>query len=174
MLAEANQFLRGGLRAPMRAVRLARRDPQLAVLMLRMAVWTLYLSALIKFLPLPRALKLIAPGKQRAVSATRARSVSHARLAHAMDALLGANWLVFKPVCWKRAVILHRFLALNGIETRIVFGLRNEKQRELLEGHAWLEANGQPLLEPIHPRYIATYSFPDREPGCHERGRTSL
>lgn len=84
------------------------------------------------------------------------------KLARAADLLLSANWGVFKPVCWKRAVILHRFLALNEIETRIVFGLRGKQKKpdELLEGHAWLEADGKPLLEQAFPHYVVTYSFP--------------
>lgn len=29
----------------------------------------------------------------------------------------------------------------------------------MLDGHAWLEANGQPLLEKISPAYKITFSY---------------
>lgn len=84
-------------------------------------------------------------------------------LATAIDALLAINLFVFKPVCWKRAAVLHRFLALRGIETRIVFGVRKDEADELT-GHAWLECEGQPILEPQTPGYTVTYIFPSDKP----------
>jgi hypothetical protein len=69
---------------------------------------------------------------------------------------------VFKPVCWKRAAVLHRYLSINGIATRIVFGVRNETGGNV-SGHAWLEANGQPILEQTPPEYVVTYSFPSND-----------
>jgi hypothetical protein len=66
---------------------------------------------------------------------------------------------MFKPICWKRAAVLHRYLSRNGIPTRIIFGVRNEAGG-VFDGHAWLEANGQPILETTPPEYVVTYSFP--------------
>ena len=73
--------------------------------------------------------------------------------------LLSADFLMFKPICWKRAAVLHRYLSRNGIPTRIIFGVRNETGGKV-DGHAWLEANGQPILESTPPEYVVTYSFP--------------
>ena len=50
-------------------------------------------------------------------------------------------------------------LALKGVRTRVVFGVRSEGAGKL-DGHAWLEAEGEPLLEPVAPDYKVTYSFP--------------
>ena len=80
-------------------------------------------------------------------------------LARAIDLLLSADVLMFKPICWKRAAVLHRYLLRNGIPTRIIFGVRNEADGKF-DGHAWLEANGQPILERTPPQYVVTYSFP--------------
>jgi hypothetical protein len=134
-----------------------RHKPREAFLLARMAAWVALLSLLIKFFPLPRVLSLIAIH-------TRGRTQKNSRftqqrLAQLVDALLGLNVWCFTPTCWKRAPVLHRYLALNGIETRIIFGLRKEKET-LLAGHAWLEADGRPLLEASPPRYIPTYRFP--------------
>lgn len=140
-----------------RARHFVMRKPGEAFLLVRMAVWVALLSFLIKFLPLPRVLGLIAntPRDLR----PRHPRMTQERLAQLVDALLGMNVLCFTPTCWKRAPVLHRYLALHGIRTRIVFGVRKEKET-LLAGHAWLEADGQPLLEASPPLYTRTYSFP--------------
>lgn len=134
-----------------------RHKPLEAFLVLRMAAWVALLSVLIKFFPLPRVLSLIAVNGRG--QKPKHQRITQQRLAQLVDALLGLNVLCFTPTCWKRAPVLHRYLALNGTETRIVFGLRKEKE-SLLAGHAWLEADGRPLLEASPPHYIQTYSFP--------------
>lgn len=134
------------------------RDPSAGILLLRMAGWVAALSVLIRVLPLPRLLKLIEPRSRRAVSPRQASAVQ-ARLGHLIDLLLSADFLFFTPTCWKRAPVLHRYLALNGIETRIVFGVRKNGEG-LLAGHAWLESGGEPMLESSVPDYRVTYSFP--------------
>ena len=82
-----------------------------------------------------------------------------ARVAEPLDVLLSADVLFLPPTCWKRAPVLYRFLALEGIETRVVFGVRKESQ-DVLAGHAWLEAGGRPLFEKTLPDYKVTFSFP--------------
>lgn len=85
--------------------------------------------------------------------------MSQEDLARTIDLLLSADFLIFKPICWKRAAVLHRYLSHNGTATRIIFGVRGESDGKV-DGHAWLEANGQPILENTPPNYIVTYSFP--------------
>jgi hypothetical protein len=80
-------------------------------------------------------------------------------LARAIDLLLSADFFIFKPVCWKRAAVLHRYLSRDGTPTRIIFGVRNDSDGKV-DGHAWLEQNGQPILETAPPDYVVTYSFP--------------
>jgi hypothetical protein len=125
-----------------------------------MAAWISVLSLLVKFQPLPRALQIVSV---RAPRVSRDSSVeTERRLAQAMDLLLGTQLLIFKPICWKRAAILHRYLALNGIATQIVFGIR-KKADGGVAGHAWLEIAGKPILEPIVPNYKVTYTFPSHD-----------
>ena len=81
------------------------------------------------------------------------------RLAQAIDLILSVDVLHFKPICWKRAAILHRYLSREGIQTRIIFGVRNEANGKV-DGHAWLEAAGEPILEKTPPDYVVTYRFP--------------
>src|SRR5437588_5331906 len=56
----ARQLLRYA-RLPARAARLTFDEPGSALLALRMAYWVAALSLLVKLMPLPRALKLVAP-----------------------------------------------------------------------------------------------------------------
>ena len=160
-MPEASRKFSSHAALPARAARLLLREPGSALLAARMGAWVVALSLLVRLLPLPRVLRLLAP--RRRPNATQAPPEDaarvEARLARLLDSVLAANLWVFTPTCWKRAPVLHRYLALSGIETRILFGVRRGG-REALDGHAWLEAGGRPLLEQTPPDYKVTYSFP--------------
>ena len=131
--------------------------PDEAWLMTRMAWWVAVVSVTARCYSLPRALRIVA-GKQNNARRS-AGAMSQEDLARAVDLLLSADFLMFKPICWKRAAVLHRYLSRNGTATRIIFGVRSESGGNV-DGHAWLEANGQPILETTPPDYVVTYSFP--------------
>ena len=142
----------------LRALQLTTRDPARAWLLARMAVWVVALSVLARLLPLSRSLQIVSTDVRQ-----KSTEVDPVQLSTAIDALLEANLFVFKPSCWKRATVLHRYLALAGVATTIRFGVRKDGDREL-KGHAWLESNGKPILETSPPVYTVTYSFPSNEP----------
>jgi Transglutaminase-like superfamily len=148
------------VRAITAAIRVSFRDPRRAWLMARMATWVLVLSGLVNFCSLPRALHLVSTSTRKK---RKGQGLDRPELSGAIDAVLGVNFFVFKPSCWKRATVLHRYLALRGVPTKIIFGLRKEPDGEL-KGHAWLEADGQPILESEAPAYKTTYIFPSAEP----------
>jgi hypothetical protein len=141
------------------AVSLTMRRPARVWLFVRMATWVVILSGLVKVLTLPRALSLVATDVR---SNRDANNLDVQDLSTAIDALLGTNVLMFTPKCWKRATVLHRFLALNGIATKIVFGVRKETDGEL-KGHAWLQNDDRPFLESEPPLYTITYIFPSAQ-----------
>ena len=131
--------------------------PGEALLLCRMAWWVAVLSVTARLYSLPRALQIVAGsgnGKQPALTQDE--------LARAIDLLLSADVLMFKPICWKRAAVLHRYLLRNGVNTRIIFGVRNETGGKVV-GHAWLEADGEPILENAPPEYVVTYRFPSND-----------
>jgi hypothetical protein len=130
--------------------------PGEALLLCRMAWWVAVLSVTARCYSLPRALQIVAGSEN---TKHWQRGIKQEELARAIDLLLSADVLMFKPICWKRAAVLHRYLLRNGLPTRIVFGVRNETGGKVA-GHAWLEANGQPILESAPPEYVVTYSFP--------------
>ena len=155
MLGRTNTFL-AVVRMPAKIVRMISRDARGFFMLFRMAFWVATLSLMVKVLPLPTAFRIITPRiKSRAPEDPQAIQDKLARL---IDRLLALDLFVFTPTCWKRAAILHRYLALNGIPNRVIFGVRNA-QEKLLEGHAWLEANNQPILEKIAPQYTKIYAF---------------
>lgn len=141
-----------------RACRYVYRHPSTAWLLLRMAGWVATLSLLIRMLPLPSILRLMQP-RVRSHAAMPDPATTQEHLARLLDLLLATEFLFLTPTCWKRATVLHRYLGLQGIGTRIVFGVRKEDE-ELLAGHAWLEADGKPLLETALQSYTVPYSFP--------------
>ena len=140
-----------------RATRLCATQPDQAWLLVRMAWWVAVLSVTARCYSLPRALQIVAGKQNNDQRSTDAIDREH--LARAIDLLLSADVLMFKPICWKRAAVLHRYLSRNGTPTRIIFGVRNETSGKV-DGHAWLEADGQPILETTPPDYVVTYSFP--------------
>ncbi|HEX6185240.1 MAG TPA: lasso peptide biosynthesis B2 protein [Pyrinomonadaceae bacterium] len=145
---------------PGRAARLVLSEPGSALLALRMGAWVVAFSLLMRLVPLPRAMRLVAPRRTGRPPGDAARV--QARLASLLDSVLAADFWVFTPTCWKRAPVLHRYLALSGIETRVLFGVRRDSVGgDALSGHAWLEVGGEPLLEKTPPDYKVTYSFPD-------------
>ena len=139
-----------------RAGRKVVRHPLEATLMIRMACWVTILSVLVKLTSLPQALQLVSTKVRRV---RRSSEAVPPKLARAIDLLLGMDLLLFRKSCWKRAVILHRYLALNGIESSIKFGVRREAGGNMA-GHAWLERQGESLLEVTEPEYTVTFGFP--------------
>jgi hypothetical protein len=122
-----------------------------------MAWWVAVLSVTARCYSLPRALKIVAGNQNNDRRSSEA--MNREDLARAIDLLLSADFFIFKPVCWKRAAVLHRYLSRDGTPTRIIFGVRNDSDGKV-DGHAWLEQNGQPILETTPPDYVVTYSFP--------------
>jgi hypothetical protein len=117
------------------------------------------LSLVIRFRPLPAALRIFSVA---AHDNGKPFGVDDAEIVTAVDAVLGIDSLVFRPQCWKRAILLHRLLALRGYTTNIVFGVR-PSAKDGVAGHAWLERDGAPIFESTPPGYVITYRFPSND-----------
>ncbi|HET9478398.1 MAG TPA: lasso peptide biosynthesis B2 protein, partial [Pyrinomonadaceae bacterium] len=143
-----------------RATRKVVSQPADALLLCRMAWWVSVLSVASRCFSLPRALAIVAGSEPRA---TRSHDADvQQRLARLLDQLLATDIFLFRPICWKRAAVLHRYLSRHGIRTRIIFGVRYDAEGKVA-GHAWLEADGEPILESTPPDYVVTYRFPSNE-----------
>ena len=148
-----------GLRILTAGLKFSLRKPREALLLARMAACVLLLSLAARALPLPRIMGLMRPIRPRPRVENHAQVMVMAEVAGLLDLLLALDFFVFEPICWKRAPVLYRFLALRGVETRVMFGLRKDEAGGF-EGHAWLEAEGRPVLEAGPPQYRVTYSYP--------------
>ena len=131
--------------------------PRESALSARMALWVVVISAMARLTSLPR-LQQIASFRVRSRDAGD-RADTPAQLAAAIDGLLNIDLFVFRRSCWKRAMVLHRFLGLNGIESRINFGVQKDSDGTL-NGHAWLEHRGRPILEHGAAAYVVTFTLP--------------
>jgi hypothetical protein len=144
-------------------------NPRAAVLHARMALWVVAISLLARLTSLTRVQEIVAfrVGSSFVESRTVVNgSETMARLGRAIDRVLGIDLFVFRRSCWKRAMVLHRFLALNGIESHINFGLQKGSAGNV-SGHAWLEHQGQPLLEDDAASYAVTFTLPRRQTAAY-------
>lgn len=146
-----------------KATRKLAKDPSEALLMCRMAWWVGVLSIAVRLRPLPRALQMVSGSRDRVQDGMECDTKVADALARAIDQLLSVDLLFFKPICWKRAVILHRYLSRKGITSRILFGVRNDPTGKVI-GHAWVESGGRPILESQPLDYVVTYTFPSNAP----------
>ena len=142
---------------------LVRHKPREAWLLARLCFWVVVVAYLMPRLPLPRLLAWLSTRPRQAAHQPR---LAPQRAAYWLDRLLNLNVWVFTPICWKRALVLHRVLGCDGIQTRVLFGVRQPEGHaanplaNLLYGHAWLECEGRPLLEKEPPDYVVTFAFP--------------
>ncbi len=116
----------------------------------RMTAWIVFLTVFGRFLTLRSMLRLLDTSRRGP------QRVSAERLAQIADGALRAD--LSHRSCWKRAAVLRRYLLLNGIETAVVFGVRDGG--ESIVGHAWLERDGHPFLEPSVSGYVVTFRYP--------------
>jgi hypothetical protein len=145
-----------------KAARKIVRHPGEALLLCRMAWWVSILSVAVRVRPLPQALAIVSGSTETANEKTFDVRVAN-YLARTVDQLLSIDMLVFRPICWKRATILRRYLSRNGISSHILFGVRNDESGAVT-GHAWLESGGMPILEKQPIDYVVTYTFPSNAP----------
>jgi hypothetical protein len=150
------------------AARQCWRAPRQAAISLRLACWLLLVSLLARMVSLSRAQRFLS---RRAASSGVARGAgprdtasgassdpSPERLAQAIDAILRLDLPILRGGrCWKRALVLQRVLARQGVDCRVTFGVRRARDGAL-EGHAWLERDGRPFLEPKTEMETETYA----------------
>ena len=142
-----------------RAARFIVRNPRDAALSARMALWVVLASSLTRLMPLPQAHRIVSTRVRAPRQATSGDTAI--QLARAIDRILRLDLFMFKRSCWRRALVLQRFLALRGIESRVNFGVKTSGGE--LAGHAWLERDGQPFLEDDAASYVITFSLPQRD-----------
>ncbi len=155
----------------MRTIAIA-ATPRLLVLSARMAAWIVAVSILARVTSLPRVQRIVScrlrsragvPVDRGETSAlrTEAQRTEACRGAPGQDGRSAAasRSADVPACCWKRALVLHRFLSLRDIESRVTFRCWKDADGTM-RGHAWLEHEGRPLLEDDAARCVVTFSLP--------------
>lgn len=126
-------------------------------LLFRMALLVLVLPLLLKLLSLPALLRLLDPGVRSRPTSDPAQLERRILLARR---LLSRQHGPFRQSCLRRSIVLLRHLRGCGFPVTILFGI--SKPGGNLDGHAWLELDGQPIAETNGPqaRYRVIYRYP--------------
>jgi hypothetical protein len=142
-------------------------SPRDVLLFLRMSLLVIALPSLLRFLSIPRLMKLLTPRRNTALH-DPAGNVGD-KITKYTDYLLSRNFWMFRSTCLRRSLVLYHFLRREGLDVRICFGvcykgaLRQEGSGKELEGHAWLLHKGEVFLErnaAMVRDYTITYCFP--------------
>lgn len=82
------------------------------------------------------------------------------RLIYFTKALLNKRILFLQPNCMIQSLVLYKILKKNNFAIQLFFGIR--KEHEKLDGHCWLELDGDIILENDDPnkfyKVVTTYS----------------
>ena len=138
------------------------------LLFIRMLSLTAVLPAMLRFLSIPRLMKILT---SRAIKVSRIPGADRVqdKIVKYADYILGRNFWIFKSTCLRRSLILYHFLRRAGTNVQVCFGVRykgglqQEGRSKELEGHAWLLYKGELFLErnaAIAREYRVTYCYP--------------
>lgn len=97
----------------------------------------------IRWLGLGRALAVVDSAPSTATAGGGGEAAHALLIAHLVDA--AARHGPFRASCLPRSLTLHRLLREGGIDVDLRLGVRKVAGR--LEAHAWIERDGQALLE---------------------------
>ena len=65
---------------------------------------------------------------------------------------------VTRAACLIRSLVRYRMLNERGVPARFVMGVRDRDGQ--MQGHAWVELRGQPVMEREDTSYYVTFSYP--------------
>lgn len=144
------------------------------LLFIRIFLLITILPVLIRFLALPRLMKVLT----RDVSGLSGRydhNTYREQVIRFTDFILSRNFWMYRSTCLKRSLVLYRFLHTVAPDMHICFGVKLRKDSPqhgrdtVLEGHAWLIQNGEnfaDMNQEITSTYTVTYCFPERSSGA--------
>lgn len=126
------------------------------------------LPPMLKYLPLSMSLRLLTPNNCKKVTDFE-RDYLKEKIIKYTEFILSWNFLVWKKICLRQALVLFHFFYQIGLDIQIFFGVRENPNlsgkaaKKMLQGHAWLVSNGKIYLE-INDDYINTYAVTYRFP----------
>jgi hypothetical protein len=126
-----------------------------ARLVLRAIAWRLVLPILKHVIPLrtlARWMSATPPASSRDLAAARQLRVHALR-----EMLVRGGRLVISGNCLERSLVLYRFLGEVGAAPGLVMGVN--KEGAAVEGHAWIELDGEPLADETARRFVPVMVF---------------
>lgn len=129
------------------------RSPWDVYLFWSVLVWAAWISWMLKRHGLEELLIKISPGRVNGSGRTR-------RLVIYVNWWLNRQILFLEPTCLKRSLLLYRFLAREGLNVKIHYGVRAADKG--LDGHSWLTLDGKQFLMDgmTAHAYKQTFLFP--------------
>jgi len=123
-------------------------------LFFRVAGWILILPVMLRRYDLGEMIRRITP------RGATARYDTH-KLTVFVNWWLNRNVAMFEPTCFRRSLVLYRFMCESGEPVRIHYGIKNKSEGGN-EGHSWLSIDGKPfgLDGESAGDYRETFSFP--------------
>lgn len=122
-------------------------------LVLRMMAWRMALPLLRRTVPVRALVGWMSPRRPIGLSdAARRQRVDAIRYFIAQG-----GRLVVSTNCLERSLMLYRFLAEAGAAPRLVLGVTREDAR--VEGHAWVELDGEPLGDTTTGKFVPVMLF---------------
>jgi hypothetical protein len=131
--------------AARRIAGLVARDP---FLMMELACWRLLLPAVKRLV----SVKTLA----RVMWRDPRGDVPRDRLVATIEIVSSSGRLFLSVNCLERSLVWYRVLSRAGAMPHLVMGARRE---ERVDGHVWIELNGEPFGERDAERYVRLVSF---------------
>ena len=137
---------------------LASLEPHRLWLLCRIIGLATVLPLLVRAFSLPRLVRLLDAGSVPEPE----EPVDPEPTIRLTQAVLRRNFAMFRSNCMKQSLLLFHFLGKAGYPTHIRFGIKLVDGE--IDGHCWLEHNGQPIAEPADPNQAVkiTYEYPER------------
>ena len=122
--------------------------------MLRMVAWRVVLPVLRRTVAVRTLVDWMSPKRSRGQSGTAG---PQPRVEVIRYFIANGGRLLISGNCLERGLLLYRFLSEANASPRLVLGVAKGDVR--IEGHAWVELDGEPLADPTTARYVAVMLF---------------
>lgn len=106
-------------------------------------IWSIIISIIIRLLPLKAVFKIITPEVQK-------NRYEKEIIINSINLVLSLQKYIVPARCWKKSMLLFRFLKKNRYAPVMHFGvhLHNpNKDNRILEGHSWITIDNMMLFE---------------------------
>jgi len=124
-------------------------------LFLRIGLWILIVTILLRATAINRMMTILAPRKSSPGKFKREKIVNFTSF------WLGRERAFLQRSCLKRSLVLFRYLNMQSERARFFIGVRKENGE--LRGHSWITVDGKSLFPEDDLNYKTVFSHPQSE-----------